>query len=210
MNKGKTYYTFQFNADPNLVNQMIMNWLLANQFQLTNKNGESFYLCKDMWYGKRAFQYSIVGNVLYIYAWTIGIGNTYFMLDAGGVNNMASVSYKNLLSLLFSKINELNASVGSQTVNNNNMYTQGPNIAQFTQEFQDKANQQKEKMCTIGFVLSIIGFLISLVGVAYGVIVYILDFYFAAQGLKTKKRGMAIATICLSILSIAIIILQLI
>ncbi len=210
MNKGKTYYTFQFNVDPNLVNQMVMNWLLANQFQLTNKNGESFYLSKDMWYGKRGFQYSIVGNVLHIYAWTIGIGNTYFMLDAGGVNNMASVSYKNLLSLLFSKMNELNASVGVQTVNNNNMYTQGPHISQFTQEFQDKANQQKERMCTIGFVLSIIGFLISLVGVAYGVIVYVLDFYFAAQGLKTRKRSMAIATICLSILSIAIIILQLI
>ena len=47
-------------------------------------------------------------------------------------------------------------------------------------------------------------------GMAYGVIIYILNFYFASQGLKTRKREKAIATIVLSIVSILIIIFQLV
>lgn len=65
-------------------------------------------------------------------------------------------------------------------------------------------------MCEIGFWLSILGLVCSFFGVAYGIFVYIIDFYFASQGLKTKKRGKAIATIVLSIISILIIIIELI
>lgn len=41
-----------------------------------------------------------------------------------------------------------------------------------------------------------------------GVIIYILDFYFAFNGLKTRKKGKAIATIVISIISIVVIIFQ--
>ena len=37
---------------------------------------------------------------------------------------------------------------------------------------------------------------------------YILIFYFASQGLKTQKRGKAIASIVLTVISIVIIVLQ--
>ncbi len=80
---------------------------------------------------------------------------------------------------------------------------------QFVQSFQDETIKKQEKMCEWGFWLSIFGLLASFVGVAYGVIVYILNFYFASQGLKTRKRGKAIATIVMSIISIIIIVLQL-
>ena len=79
---------------------------------------------------------------------------------------------------------------------------------QFAQSFQDETTKKQEKMCEWGFWLSIFGLLASFVGVAYGVIVYILNFYFASQGLKTRKRGKAIATIVMSIISIIIIVLQ--
>lgn len=79
---------------------------------------------------------------------------------------------------------------------------------QFVQNFQDETIKKQEKMCEWGFWLSILGLLASFVGVAYGVIVYILNFYFASQGLKTSKRNKAIATIAISIISIIIIILQ--
>ena len=64
-------------------------------------------------------------------------------------------------------------------------------------------------MCEIGFWLSVFGLFASFFGVAYGVFVYIIDFYFASQGLKTKKRKKAIATIVLSIISILVIIFTL-
>jgi len=84
------------------------------------------------------------------------------------------------------------------------------NVSQFTQTFQNETTKKQEKMCEVGFWLSLFGLLCSFMGVAYGVIIYILNFYFASQGLKTRKRGKAIATIVLSIVSILIIIIQLI
>jgi len=83
------------------------------------------------------------------------------------------------------------------------------NATQFAQTFQNENTKKQEKLCEVGFWLSIFGLLLSLVGVSYGVIIYILNFYFASQGLKTRKKGKAITTIVLSILSILIIILQL-
>ena len=41
-----------------------------------------------------------------------------------------------------------------------------------------------------------------------GIFVYIMDFYFASQGLKTRKKGKAIATIVLSIISIIVVVMQ--
>jgi len=84
------------------------------------------------------------------------------------------------------------------------------NVSQFTQTFQNETIKKQEKMCEVGFWLSLFGLLCSFVGVTYGVIIYILNFYFASQGLKTSKRGKAIATIVLSIVSILIIIFQLV
>ena len=80
----------------------------------------------------------------------------------------------------------------------------------FVQSFQDETMKKKERMCEIGFWLSILGLVCSFFGIAYGIFVYIMDFYFASQGLKTRKKGKAIATIVLSIISILFIIFTLI
>jgi hypothetical protein len=82
------------------------------------------------------------------------------------------------------------------------------NINQFAQKFQNETAKKQEKLCEIGFWISIFGVILSLTAITYGIYIYILDFYFAAQGLKTRKRGKAIATIVLSIISILIIIFQ--
>ena len=100
---------------------------------------------------------------------------------------------------------------GQPIQNNNQQLNQNNNnINQFAQTFQNENTKKQEKLCEIGFWLSIFGLLASFFGVAYGLIIYIMNFYFASQGLKTKKRGKAIATIVLSIISILVIIFQLI
>ena len=91
-----------------------------------------------------------------------------------------------------------------QPINNND------NNNNFVQSFQDETMKKKERMCEIGFWLSILGLVCSFFGIAYGIFVYIMDFYFASQGLKTRKKGKAIATIVLSIISILFIIFTLI
>lgn len=93
--------------------------------------------------------------------------------------------------------------------NNNQMNSSIPQNS-FAQTFQNENLKKKETMGEIGFWLSIFGLISSFFGVAMGLVVYILDFYFASQGLKTRKKGKAIATIVLSIISIIITVLGLI
>ena len=64
----------------------------------------------------------------------------------------------------------------------------------------------KETMVIVGFVMSILGLVFSCFGVTYGAILLVLEFYFAIQGLKTSKKGLAIATLVLAGLSILILI----
>lgn len=84
------------------------------------------------------------------------------------------------------------------------------NVNQFSQKFQDETIKKQENLCEIAFWISIFGLIASFLGVTYGLLVYVLEFYFASQGLKTRKKGKAIATIIMAIISILIIVLQLI
>lgn len=78
----------------------------------------------------------------------------------------------------------------------------------FVNNFQEETDKKKETVCEIGFWISILGLILSFFGMMVGVIIYILDFYFAFNGLKTRKKGKAIATIAISIISIVVIIFQ--
>lgn len=228
--KGRSEYVIQFNCDPNSINALIQSYLQANGFKTHEKKGEQYYRAGDQLLGYRGFIYGIQGQNLVINAWLDGaLGN--FKLEQ---NNMMAVNYRNSLGVLFNEIskinnggvnmnNQMNGQVPNQNINNNQMnynpQTGQPiqmnyqqpinNVNQFTQNFQDETDKRKEKLCEIGFWISIVGVICSIFGVVMGLFVYVLDFYFAAQGLKTKKRGKAIATIVLSIISIVIIILQL-
>jgi len=127
--------------------------------------------------------------------------------------NMTAMNYRTSLGYLFQEIEKLNNR--GINMNNNDRMNFDPNTGQpmqqnnqFAQSFQNETTKKQEKMCEWGFWLSIFGLFLSLFGVAYGVIVYILNFYFASQGLKTRKRGKAITTFVVFVLSIIIIVLQ--
>lgn len=62
----------------------------------------------------------------------------------------------------------------------------------------------------MGFWVSIVGLLITFVGRSLGLLLYAFDFYCAAQGLRTRKRGKAIATIVILAISILIFIIEII
>lgn len=232
MAKGKSEYVIQFNCDANTINTLIQSYLQVNGFNMYEKNGEQYYRAGDQLLGYRGFTYVFQEQSLIINAWLDGaLGD--FKLEQ---NNMMAVNYRNSLGTLFNEISKLNN--GGVNMDNNQMNGQDPNqnidnnqinynqqpsqpinnnyqepindANQFAQNFQDETNKRKEKLCEIGFWISILGVLGALGGVAIGLLVYVMDFYFASQGLKTKKRGKAIATIVLSIISIVITILQLI
>lgn len=232
MKKGRSTYNIEFNCDASMVNNLIQSYIQANNFTLQTKNGEQFYREGDaMLKGYRYFNYSITGNTLTIQAWFNSVlGDR--PIEQSSVNMMA-MEYRNSLVLLFNEISKLinggnnmnnneyqqeklNNDMANQNINSNQInfesVTSQPiqNSDQFAQTFENDANKKKETMCEIGFWISILGLLGSFFGVVMGLLLYILDFYFAAQGLKTRKRGKAIATIIMSILSILVVVFTLI
>jgi len=230
LKKGRSCYTFQFYSNPNVINQIINNYLTAENFRVYEKKGEQYFRAGDQFMGYRGLKYWINGQMLTIEAWLDGaLGN--FPLEQNSMNMMA-MNYRNSLNVLFQEITKLdgginmnnqyqndvnNNQIPNQNINynqmNNGAYVGQPvqtNQNQFVNNFQSETLKKQEKMCEIGFWLSLFGLLCSFVGVTYGVFVYIMNFYFASQGLKTRKKGKAKATIVLSIISILIIIFQLI
>lgn len=213
MKKGRSTYTFQLNCDPNLINNLVQSYIQGNEYELQQKNGEQYYRAGDAMMGYKYFNYSISGQILTIYAWFKGAFGE-VPIEQNSLN-MIAMTYRNSINTLFQEIEKLNN--GGANMNNNMNFdpnTGQPlnqnNVSQFTQTFQNETTKKQEKMCEVGFWLSLFGLLCSFMGVAYGIIIYILNFYFASQGLKTRKRGKAIATIVLSIVSILIIIIQLV
>lgn len=231
MKKGKSNYTLQFRCDSNTIEQLMQSYISANGFSLIEKKGEQYFRAGDQMMGYRGLTYSISGQTISINAWLDGaLGD--FPLEQNSLNMMA-MNYRNSLSTLFQEIENLN---GGNTMNNNVNNGQmnfDPNTGQplnqnmgqpvnqiniqqtqpqnqFSQTFKNENQKKQETMCEIGFWISILGLLGSFAGVVMGLLVYVMDFYFASQGLKTRKRGKAIATIVLSIISILIVIGQLV
>ncbi len=221
MKKGKSNYTLQFKGDNNTVDQLMQSYLSANGFSLIEKKGEQYFRAGDQMMGYRGLTYSIQNQTITINAWLDGaLGD--FPLEQNSLNMMA-MNYRNSLGTLFQEIENLNGD--NNTMNNNINQNQvnydsqtGQPINQsyqqpqnnFSQTFQNENQKKQETMCEIGFWISIVGVISSFAGIVMGLFIYIMDFYFASQGLKTKKRGKAIATIVLSIISILIVIGQLI
>lgn len=232
MKKGRSNYTLQFKCDSNTINELMQSYLSANGFSLKEKKGEQYYRAGDQMMGYRGLTYSIQDQTITINAWLDGaFGN--FPLEQNSLN-MVAMNYRNSLSTLFQEIENLNGGNIMNSNTNQNQINYDPQTGQpinqsnqqrigeavnqvntnqsqnnFSQTFQNENQKKQEKMCEIGFWISIFGLISSFAGIVMGLFVYIMDFYFASQGLKTRKRGKAIATIILSIVSILIVVVQL-
>lgn len=221
MKKGKSTYQFPICVDPNLAHQTIMNWLGANSFELKEKNGNYYYQYYDPVIGRRLFEFYIQPGMVTINAY-IGKYKKPYLLDDSFYGSVPKSAYKQLLAPLFQTLSTYNtpgAGDASQMGGGNpaapynvqpyaSDATGGPQPASGNyDDFANAANKSHEKLAIVGFVMSIVGLLLSLVGVTYGLLLYMLEFYFAACGIKTEKKGFAIATFVLAGLSIVILLI---
>ena len=87
---------------------------------------------------------------------------------------------------------------------NNGMNRGYPNGQYFNQ------NNNNDTLVTVGFVASIFGLFLAFAGYIIGIPIFMFDFYSASLGMNTNKRGLAIATIVLSSISIFIMIVNII
>ncbi len=84
------------------------------------------------------------------------------------------------------------------------------NSNQFARDFQNANIKKQEKLCELGFWLSVIDLFCALFGAYFGILLVLINFYLAYQGLNTSKRSKAIASFALTIISIVIMIIKLI
>lgn len=187
MEQRVTTYQISVANKKEMANQIIQNYLQAHGYSFIQKDNKSYYQSKDMMTGAKGFSYYFTQTEVILQVW---IGN-FYPIDTNTMNVNAS-SYRNELVPLLQELGNLN----------NDMTT--------TNNFTKNVEEKNEKVCMIGFILSICGFILALLDVTYGVFVYILVFYFASLGLKTKKKNIAILSIVFAILSIIIVILKLI
>lgn len=201
MNKGKTYYQFQINCQPEAAIEIINLWIKENNFVYTNKYGEGAFLCKDAFYGKCGFQYNVTEQVVNIYAWICGVGKKTYMLDTGYINNMVGDHYKQLINILFNNLSNL--SVNGDAAYSSVFQTQ--DVTQVAEKMKQDTAKKSETLCEVAFWISILGVVLAFFGYTVGVIIYIFDFYAASKGIKTRKKVKAIVTFVLSGLSIAMV-----
>lgn len=196
MSRGKTEFKFQVSADPTLVEAVIRNYLEVNKFSQQIKPGANYYLFYDpMIKGKRSFEYYINGNEVRILAYL----GTYEKPQElkGFVAALPKQSYRNELATLFEELKNLensNRTAADIPLSNNSLNS-----------FTEQAEKKKETGVIVGFVIALVGLVISCFGGTYGAILYAIEFYLALQGIHTKKKGLAIATLVLAGVSIAIL-----
>lgn len=201
---SRTQYSFKITGDVNAVNNALQNFLNANKFIIEEKNGEKYYKSGDAFVGYKYFNYELNGNDLIIYAWLKGLTKEMGIEHDGMMSiNAPSLNYKKTLEPLFDQINSINNGiVNNQLVNNNEVNS--------TYDYKNDILKKQETMCEVGFWLSVVGLIISFFGIIYGAIIYVLCYYFAYQGLSTRKRVKSIITFVLATLSIVVIIVKLI
>lgn len=211
MAKKKTEYRFIVNADPAAINQVMNNFLSAHEFSPVAKPGANYFLCNDFMRGNHCLEYYINGNEVVILAY-MGSFERPQALE-GFVGAVPKNSYKKELDVLFQELQRLNMQGGMYQQMNGapqQMNMAGVMPQQNGNVFTEQSDKRKENWAIAGFVISIIGLLLSFIGFTYGAFILILEFYCASQGLKTKKRGLAIATIVIACVSLVIVLAEMI
>lgn len=147
--------------------------------------------------GRRLFEYYLQPGMVTIKAY-IGKYKKPYLLDDSFAGSIPKSAYKELLAPLLQPLSGYNMPGGGN----------GQTGADNYNDFANAKSKSQEKLAVWGFVLSIIDFLLSFVGYALGLVRYVQEFYFAACGLKMKKKGFAIATFVLAGISTLILLVS--
>lgn len=207
--KGKTEYHFVVQNIQD-AEQKIQSWLSANSFRQIREDNAIYYRSGDAVVGHRFFEYSIDGSQVNIYAYLGSFKNPRALAD-GMVGSMAIIPYKNALEPLLSSLNGNKAVRPQQSSTMAQAEVQPqPQRQNAYGEFKQAANKRNSTCAEISFWVSILMFLVSFVGIMAGAIIIIFNYYLAIQGLKSDKKGKAVAAIIVSSAAIIVVIIKLI
>lgn len=199
MAKAKSQYNFIINADANVINQIIFDYLRANNFQQKQENGCVYYEQYNALTGRCLFEYNIAGNQVTIWAY---VGSYKSPKELSGfVGALPKQAYRDSLQLLFNHLEALNHPQNNAP--QQQAFDYQPNMQQ-ANAFEQQSKKSRDNWTIAGFVISIVGLFLSFFGIVYGVIIIVLEYYLGITGLKSNRKGLAVATIVLSSISLLI------
>jgi len=211
--KGISSFTLQSAFDSITSNSIVQQWLYNNGYKYVAEDGiQPYYYCYDAIMGKSGLRYTAYDNRVDIQFWIGGVNNPY-ILDDAFAGSMPKAHHKDLLGILQNTLLNGNVQPANQVaVPNQPQYVGQPTYSpQFNPSYTDNKMTGTEKAVVAFFIVSLFTLLLSVTGMAVaGGILIFLCFYFGIKGLKTRKRGLAIATIVLTSLSTVFSLLYLI
>ena len=101
MAKGRSAYGFNI-KDAKQAESIIQTWLKDNKFNPIDLKGESVYLSKSFWSGRKYFTYKIKDDTIKLYAWTHGVAGD-FDLDTA-TNQGVAKAFRQMLAALFHEL----------------------------------------------------------------------------------------------------------
>lgn len=223
MNMGRASYQLNINCDGAVVNQVIQSFLVANNFKLVTKHGESYYRYSNMFEGESCFKYNISQGVVMIEAWKRNGFGGEISLNQNGIGNINTsiISYREKIGTLLAAIDKLNNNAnmnnGYNQAQSNNQMNFDPNTGQplnnnyasssnqaVLQNFNNSNSKSLNKTAKWGLFYAIIALITSLTGGIdyFSALPAIIGITCGIRGLKSESKGLAIADIVLSALSI--------
>ena len=212
MKYEKSCYRFVFNCDPNYVKRTIDEYLQANNYKFVQKKNATYFLHNDLMQGKRFFEYFFQGNMVIIYVYL----NSYkhpWPLDDAYYGSIPKQAYKEALIPLFAALDKLGSPDpymmnmgGQQMYNGQNPYAQNSSTLQ---SFVDNNRKQKDNLAMLSLFFSFIILVMAFVGMfIYGIIMSVAVINMALLGLKSNKKGFAIAGLVITVISIVVLIMR--
>lgn len=212
MARGKSTYTFTI-ENPVIADNMIKQFLQANNFKFVQKNGMAAFQKGDgMITAKKFFEYYFNGNTLTIYAYVYKLHKPVLLDD----EYYLCIPKNELKSILYPLLNQLeqlqngamqNGQAPIQGYENNvhdpmQGYANNEHYNQYSNPTYVAENKHYKTLAIIGFILSILGLLTSCLGRTLSLYVILMIFFMAYYGLKSKLRGLSIATIVIGIIDL--------
>lgn len=204
---------YEFKCDKDIALNIINSFLQANNYkQRTSEQGRIYYEFSDA-VVIGFLEYEINDEMTTIYAY-LRSEKKPMPLDNSFVGILLKNHYKSIIEPLLKSLANPNASViniqngefndkQEKVINNDVSKNESVENNAYNQ-FAEENDKSKAKFSTIAFVIAIVGLLLSFVGVTFGLIIVLLEYAFAIQGLKSSKRNLSIATIVLASITLLI------
>lgn len=212
---SKTTYSFMV-ADPNSANQIIQSWINSLGMQYLEDGDGKYYRCGDkMVSGYKYFEYAFNGNQLTVSAFMGSPKHPHPIETITVWAQEYRSQFNNLLSQLGASSNSTDSASAPANPQPESGNLQAPNspvpqAQQVANDFQQKQNKTNSTFAIISFIGGIAGLFLPLTGLVWGSIVYIIFIYMSIRGMKSNKKGLAIAGLILNIIAIIITVVVLI